>query len=356
MGRALHPPAHAGRGGGGRGGAGARGGGLHRHLLVSASGRNRVAIARARRRRARRRAALGAGGGDRSYAATGAAGLRRGAGLFRARAHRPALPGGAEARRSAGAGARGGFALAGGLGDGGGDRRARERRHALPLGLFSREDVSLLPHWLAQRGEPGARACRVPQLRGRVLAPGSRRPSGAHRADGGGAGFPRARPARRRRLETRADHPDGVRSLRPRPRPGALRGTRSSRSPRRAGGGAVRPLGIQLDGRRSPLWTRRRTTTCMISIVIPVYNEAGLVREAAAQLCRQLDELGWDYEILFAENGSREDTVEILTPLAAEKPVLTFPHQPAPNYRNGPTPGPRPAPRRRGAGDASHSL
>jgi glycosyltransferase involved in cell wall biosynthesis len=70
----------------------------------------------------------------------------------------------------------------------------------------------------------------------------------------------------------------------------------------------------------------------MISIVIPVYNEAGLVRDAAAELCRKLDELGWDYEILFAENGSRDDTVEILTQLAAENPRITFLHEPAPNY------------------------
>ncbi len=242
MGRALHPPAHARRGGGGRGGAGARGRGLQRHLLVSAHGRDRVAGTRARSGGARGRAALGAGGGDRSYAATGAAGLRRGAGLFRARAHRPALLGGADARRSAGAGARGGFAFAGRVGDGGGDRRARQRRHALPLGLFSREEVPLLPHRLAQRGEPGARPCRVPQLRRRVLAPGTRRPSGAHRADGGGAGIPRARPARGRRLETRADHPDGVRSLRPRSRPGALRGPRPSRGPLAA-------HGVQVAGR-----------------------------------------------------------------------------------------------------------
>ena len=59
----------------------------------------------------------------------------------------------------------------------------------------------------------------------------------------------------------------------------------------------------------------------MISIVIPVYNEAGLVREAAAELCRKLDELGWDYEILFAENGSRDDTNPSEIPLLAHERI-----------------------------------
>ena len=70
----------------------------------------------------------------------------------------------------------------------------------------------------------------------------------------------------------------------------------------------------------------------MISIVIPVYNEAGIVRAAAEELCRKLDELRWDYEILFAENGSRDGTVDILAELAAREPRIRFLHEPEPNY------------------------
>ena len=40
----------------------------------------------------------------------------------------------------------------------------------------------------------------------------------------------------------------------------------------------------------------------MISIAIPVYNEASIVREAALDLCRKLDGLGWDYELILTEN------------------------------------------------------
>ena len=55
----------------------------------------------------------------------------------------------------------------------------------------------------------------------------------------------------------------------------------------------------------------------MISIVIPVYNEASIVREAALDLCRRLDALGWDYELILTENGSTDGTKQILGQLAS---------------------------------------
>jgi len=70
----------------------------------------------------------------------------------------------------------------------------------------------------------------------------------------------------------------------------------------------------------------------MISIVIPVYNEAGIVGEAAAELCRKLDEMGWDYELLFTENGSRDGTVGILESLPARFPRVRWLHEAEPNY------------------------
>ena len=45
-----------------------------------------------------------------------------------------------------------------------------------------------------------------------------------------------------------------------------------------------------------------------LSVVIPVYNEASIVATAARELCEGLDARGWDYEIIFAENGSYWDT------------------------------------------------
>jgi glycosyltransferase involved in cell wall biosynthesis len=70
----------------------------------------------------------------------------------------------------------------------------------------------------------------------------------------------------------------------------------------------------------------------MISIVIPVYNEASIVREAAVDLCRRLDELRWDYELLLAENGSRDGTLRVLRELAGERPRIRFLHEADPNY------------------------
>ena len=70
----------------------------------------------------------------------------------------------------------------------------------------------------------------------------------------------------------------------------------------------------------------------MISIVIPVFNEAGIVREAVEELCRKLDALGYDYELLLAENGSKDDTPRILHELAAKNPRVRSLHEDEPNY------------------------
>ena len=70
----------------------------------------------------------------------------------------------------------------------------------------------------------------------------------------------------------------------------------------------------------------------MISIVIPVYNEARIVREAVTELSHKLDALSWDYELILAENGSRDGTPEVLAALAAELPRVRFFHEEQPNY------------------------
>ncbi len=70
----------------------------------------------------------------------------------------------------------------------------------------------------------------------------------------------------------------------------------------------------------------------MISIVIPVYNEAGIVREAAEELCRKLDALGLDYELLLSENGSKDQTPALLRALAGANPRVRALHEDEPNY------------------------
>ncbi len=68
------------------------------------------------------------------------------------------------------------------------------------------------------------------------------------------------------------------------------------------------------------------------SIVIPVYNEAKIVRAAAIELAHKLDALSWNYELLLAENGSKDGTQEILAQLAKELPRLIALHGDEPNY------------------------
>ncbi len=53
-----------------------------------------------------------------------------------------------------------------------------------------------------------------------------------------------------------------------------------------------------------------------ISIVIPIYNEEGILRAAVVDLRDRLRPLGWTYEIILAENGSKDRTVEVGEELA----------------------------------------
>ena len=69
-----------------------------------------------------------------------------------------------------------------------------------------------------------------------------------------------------------------------------------------------------------------------VSIVIPVYNEEGILHEAVEALCAELADLGWSWEILLAENGSSDHTVELGEHLSEELPGVTIFSVPEPNY------------------------
>jgi glycosyltransferase involved in cell wall biosynthesis len=70
----------------------------------------------------------------------------------------------------------------------------------------------------------------------------------------------------------------------------------------------------------------------LLSVVIPVYNEASIVASAAAELRAGLEARGLDYELIFAENGSRDATPQILERLCQEHPRLRWFHSETPNY------------------------
>src|ERR1700755_347861 len=55
-----------------------------------------------------------------------------------------------------------------------------------------------------------------------------------------------------------------------------------------------------------------------ISIVIPIYNEQAILHAAVVDLRERLRGTGWRYEIILAENGSKDRTIEIAEELAAK--------------------------------------
>jgi glycosyltransferase involved in cell wall biosynthesis len=56
--------------------------------------------------------------------------------------------------------------------------------------------------------------------------------------------------------------------------------------------------------------------TPRISIVIPIYNEEGILHAAITDLRDRLQPFGWSYEIILTENGSKDRTIEIGQALA----------------------------------------
>lgn len=73
-------------------------------------------------------------------------------------------------------------------------------------------------------------------------------------------------------------------------------------------------------------------TTPRVSIVIPVFNEEGILHAAVVELRERLAPLGWDYEILLAENGSRDRTVQIAEDLGRTYPQVSYLSVGEPNY------------------------
>jgi len=56
-------------------------------------------------------------------------------------------------------------------------------------------------------------------------------------------------------------------------------------------------------------------TRPFVSIVIPVYNEEAILRAAVVDLVDRLSTLPWSYELVLAENGSTDRTIEVATEL-----------------------------------------
>jgi glycosyltransferase involved in cell wall biosynthesis len=74
------------------------------------------------------------------------------------------------------------------------------------------------------------------------------------------------------------------------------------------------------------------TDTPHLSIVIPVYNEEGILHSSVIDLIERLESFPFHYEILLAENGSRDRTVEIGEELAKKYAQVSIHSLGEPNY------------------------
>jgi glycosyltransferase AglD len=68
------------------------------------------------------------------------------------------------------------------------------------------------------------------------------------------------------------------------------------------------------------------------SVVIPVYNEEKILRSSMADLRERLEQTGHGYEIILAENGSRDRTVEVGHEYSRQHPEIQIFSYPEPNY------------------------
>jgi glycosyltransferase involved in cell wall biosynthesis len=70
-----------------------------------------------------------------------------------------------------------------------------------------------------------------------------------------------------------------------------------------------------------------------LSVVIPIYNEEGILERSVTELFDELDAAGVDFEVLLAENGSSDATVSIAAQLEQRWPKrLRWFSYPEPNY------------------------
>lgn len=81
-----------------------------------------------------------------------------------------------------------------------------------------------------------------------------------------------------------------------------------------------------------PVKTSEPTDLVELSVVIPVYNEADIITESLEDLCRRLDAAGLRFEIIVAENGSRDETVARAEAVGQRWPQVTVFSYPEPNY------------------------
>lgn len=59
-----------------------------------------------------------------------------------------------------------------------------------------------------------------------------------------------------------------------------------------------------------------------LSVVIPVFNEQDNIRILADRICAALNKTGWEYEVIFVDDGSSDSTPQFLWEIAEERPQV----------------------------------
>jgi len=70
----------------------------------------------------------------------------------------------------------------------------------------------------------------------------------------------------------------------------------------------------------------------LVSVVIPVYNEEGILFGSVVELVARMGEFDFNYEMLLCENGSTDNTREVGLALERKFPHVRMLHHEQPNY------------------------
>ncbi|MCP4246041.1 MAG: glycosyltransferase family 2 protein [bacterium] len=65
---------------------------------------------------------------------------------------------------------------------------------------------------------------------------------------------------------------------------------------------------------------------CDLSVVVPVYDEQDNIAPLAADIVREVDDLGLDYEVIFVNDGSKDRSAEVLDEVAGQFPRVKVIH------------------------------